>query len=137
MGTTDVVRPKGTKNAWTWSVVEKDVHLTDEVAAGLTDHIIYCMDAGAHTQDEHIDEIMLCLENPAGGGKTVTLEVDAVDSTMTVAVAGATALFAETTTGNFDWDVSAEELLVRFTTSGGTTAGRLSVHIKKHEVTIV
>ena len=136
MATTDVLRPKGTKNAWTWEVVEKDINLTDEVAAGVTDHIIFSMAAGAHTQDEHVDEVMVHLENPAGDGRTVTVNVTNGVSTIQVAITGTEDVFGSSTTNNFDWDVSAQALTIQFTTSAGTTAGRMAVHIAKHDVVI-
>ncbi len=136
MATTDVLKPRGTKNAWVWGICPNDVHLTDEVVAAVTDHIIYSMAAGAHTIDEHVDAVMVHLENPAGDGRTVTVNVTNGVSTMSVAITGAADVFGSTTTNNYDWDVSAQPLTVQFTTSAGTTAGRMAVHIAKHDVTI-
>lgn len=136
MATVDVERPKGTKNSWTWQPCALDVHLTDEVAAGVTDHIVWSMAAGAHTADEHVDTVMVHLENPAGTDKTVTINVTNGVSTMSVAISGNVDVFGTTTTNNFDWDVSAQPLTVQFTTTAGTATGRMATHISKHEVTI-
>jgi len=136
MATTDIKKPRGTKNSWDWSIVERDVHLVDDVAAGLTDHIVYSMAAGAHTVDEHVDTVMVHVENPPGDGKTITVEVSNGVSTMTVTITGAADVFGMTTTNNFDWDVSAQALTVKFSTSAGTATGKMAVHVAKHEVTI-
>lgn len=136
MTTVDKTQPKGTKNAWTWQSVPRDWTLTDEVEAALTNHIIAYHEAGAHEIDEHIDKVEVSLENPPGDGRTVTVEATDGVATMTVAISGAADTFGSTTTNNFDWDVSAQDLTIKFTTSAGTAAGRLFIYIHKHEVTI-
>ena len=72
MPTTDILRPYGTKNAWTWEPVPTNVHMPDEIAPGVTDHPLWEMEAGMHVVDEHIDKLMVTLENAPGAGKTVT-----------------------------------------------------------------
>lgn len=136
MAHTEILKPEGNKNAWDWGTVDRDKTLTDEVEAGLTDHIIYYMAATAHEQDEYVEQVELSLENPPGGGKSVVVTVSNGVSTMTCTIEGDTDVFCKTTTNAFEWDVSAQDLTVKFTTTAGTTVGRLSIHIHKHQITI-
>ena len=81
MPTADILRPRGTSPlSWTWDQIPTNHHVTDEVAAGETDHELYRMAAGMHAVDEHIDKLMVTLENAPGGGKTVTVTTDRWDS---------------------------------------------------------
>ena len=136
MATVDVTKPKGTKNAWTWEMIERNLDLGDEIAAGQTNHVLYYIAATTHSEDEHVDQVESSLENAPGGGKEVVLTVtNGVDAAMTLTF-GAADTFQKTTTNNFDLDVSAQSLTISYTSTAGTTTGHINVHVHKHLVTI-
>ena len=136
MATVDVLKPKGTKNAWTWENIERNVDVSDEVTAGASNHVFFYVAATAHSEDEHVDQLEVSLENPIGVDKTLTVTLTNGVSTMTVNITGDTDVFGKTTTNNFDWDVSAQPITMKFTSTAGSTTGHIGVHIHKHLVTI-
>lgn len=135
MATIDVLRPKGTKNSWTWANLDSFMSLHHDVAGGESAHGVAVINAGTLDTDIHIDKVYVSLENAPGTDKTVTVTISDGTSTITVAVAGANT-YGSSTTNHFDLDVSAETLTIAFSATGGTAAGCMTIIVHYHEVTI-
>ncbi|MEE9401250.1 MAG: hypothetical protein V3V32_04445 [Dehalococcoidia bacterium] len=127
-------RPKGDKNSWAWESREELITLSHQVAGGEAADCMMELVAGSLTQDIHVDKLIVSLENPPGVGKTVTVTVSDGTSTITVAIAGDTDQTGNSTTNNFDLDVSAEDLTVALTATAGTATGCATMIIIYHDV---
>lgn len=94
---------------------------------GATDVFIETIPSGEMTQDLHVDKVIVSIDQPAGAGKTVTVEISDGTNTMTVTITGDTDVKGSTTTNNFDLDVSAESLTIHYsqTAGGAATAGTI------------
>lgn len=98
-----------------------------DLIGGATDVYIETIPSGEMTEDLHVDKVIVSIDQPAGAGKTVTVEISDGTNTMTVEITGDTDVKGSTTTNNFDLDVSAESLTLHYsqTAGGAATAGTI------------
>lgn len=137
MATVDLLRPRGSKNAWTWETIVKKALVTFQIAGGEASAHVHSIVAGALLNDIHIDKVSVSLENAPGGAgsKAVTVTVSDGETTMTVTVTDP-ATDGSTTTNNFDLDVSEKPLTTAMSSTSATATGCCSVTITYHEVTL-
>ena len=135
MATVSILRPRGTKNAWVWSNLDRYFMQEHPVEAGLSSHVCSLFKAGMLIQDLHIDKVHISLENAPGTDKDVTVTVSDGTTTMTITVSDA-AVSGSTVTNNFDLDVSEKDLTIAMTTTAGTATGCAIITVEYHEVTI-
>jgi len=104
---------------------------------GVTDITIETIPSGELSQDFHVDKIIVALDQAAGAGKSVTVEVSDGTDTMTVTISGDTDVKGSTTTNNFDLDVSAETLTLKYSQTAGGAATKATVLYVHHYITNV
>ncbi len=125
----------GTPQAWTWEQKTDRLFFTHDVESGMSNHQIARIPAGMFDEDLHVDKVFMALETAPGAGKTVTVTVTNGVTTMTVTDTEAE-LENLSTINNYDWDVSAEDLLVECSSTGGTAVGAMSIVVVFHKITI-
>lgn len=108
-----------------------------DLIGGATDVYIQTFPSGEFTQDMHVDKIIVSIDQPAGAGKTVTVEVSDGTNTMTVTITGDTDVVGSTTTNNFDLDVSAESLTLHYSQTAGGAAVAGTIICVHHYITNV
>jgi len=107
----------------------------EDVDGGLTDHILCEVKAGEMSQDLHIDLISVSLESDPGAGKSIAVSITNGVSTITATVSD-TDTSAHSSTNEFDWDASAQDLTVSYTSTGGAQAGHGTFRIDYHHIVI-
>ncbi len=126
-------KPSGSSTDWNWTNHEHIMTYHHDIAGGEAADVMAVLRAGVLEGDIHVDRVAVSLENAPGGGKTVTVAVGDGTSTITATVAEA-ATSGSSTTNNFDLDVSAEDLTVLLSSTGGTAAGCCTIHITYHDI---
>ncbi|MCK4659918.1 MAG: hypothetical protein KAV82_10395 [Phycisphaerae bacterium] len=126
-------QPQGNKGTWDWIDHEHMVLLHHEIAGGESADALAIIRAGVLANDIHVDKVAVSLENAPGAGKTVTVTVGNGTSTITVTVSDAETS-GSSTTGNFDLDVSAEDLTAALSSTAGTSPGCATIVIIYHDI---
>lgn len=106
-------------------------HFTME--QGVTDITIETVPAGELTQDNHFAKVIAALDQAPGAGKTVTITITDGTNTMTVTISD-TDTTGSTTTGAYDWDVSATSFVLKYSQTAGGLATKATVAISYHYI---
>lgn len=99
--------------------------------AGKSDITLNIIPADFVTKDRHYHRIIFVVDTAPGVGKEVNVTLSNGDNTMTVSLTGAEES-GWTETGEFDWDVSEENLILTYTQDAGGLATNGFITIKYH-----
>lgn len=111
-------------------------HAPFTIAAGAANVTLDAVPAGFFVSDMHVSKLGAAVDIAPGGGKTVTVTLSNGVSTMTVTITGA-AMSGETTTNEFDWDVSAQTETLAYSQTGGGASRNVYISWIEHHITNV
>ena len=114
-------------------IVESDFchWISFAMAAGATDVTINMVPPGVLEQDRHYHRITFAVDEAPGGEKTCSASLSDGTNTMTVVLTGGETS-GWTATNEFDWDASAETLILTYSQDGGGAATVGFMTIKYH-----
>lgn len=115
-------------------IIESDfshwIHFT--MTEGATDVSINVVPSGLLVQDRHFHRITFAVDVAPGVGKECNITLTDGVGSMSVSLTGTEITNGWTETGEFDWDVSANTLILKYTQDAGGSASKGFITIKYH-----
>jgi len=114
-------------------IIESDFNhwLDFTVEGGKTDETLTVIPVGVCTQDRHYHRLTVGTSGSPGVGKFFNMTLTDGTNELTLSLTGAETI-AWTTTSEFDWDASAETLILKYTQTAGGLVTNAFVTIKYH-----